>query len=345
MMAWRDNMVNHPSRSKTCRPREHLRAAAQLYPAAWKQFEQFRVDRGRDLPDWPEWCFCPLAGAYAIVSGGGDNRLGPELAGDVGRLGALAAWRMTQGIYRFDPVLYDALVKTPISGDLPAELLYRLPEWCVYIETPGLGCMGVFVHLEHDGNTGRAELRLLVDDDRGLTPYPLHLGEWPLSEAVERAVAESRRQAVASGNTIAAVGLSSAGVIESVADAVAPIVSMVLYLCSEQPDIDGQPMNPQPKRTRHGWRLFPADNPRTWDVGVRLGAALRNAALQQDTGKPAAITGPGRTRPRAHVRVAHWHTYLTGQGRINRVLRWIPPVPVNVDNQDALAASIRSVKP
>jgi len=27
----------------------------------------------RDLPDWPEWCYCPLAGAYAVVSGGGSN--------------------------------------------------------------------------------------------------------------------------------------------------------------------------------------------------------------------------------------------------------------------------------
>lgn len=63
-------------------------------------------------------------------------------------------------------------------------------------------------------------LRLLIDDEQGLTPYPLHLGDWPLSEAVERAVAESRRQAVACGNTIAAVGLSSPRV-------VAPIVSLV----------------------------------------------------------------------------------------------------------------------
>ena len=44
------------------RPVEHLRAIAKKYPAAWKQLESFRADRGKDdLPDWPEWCYIPVA--------------------------------------------------------------------------------------------------------------------------------------------------------------------------------------------------------------------------------------------------------------------------------------------
>ena len=37
----------------------------------------------------------------------------------------LAAWRMTQGIYRIDPTLYAALSETPIAGDIPAQSTIR----------------------------------------------------------------------------------------------------------------------------------------------------------------------------------------------------------------------------
>jgi DNA-binding transcriptional regulator YiaG len=59
---------------------------------------------------------------------------------------------------------------------------------------------------------------------------------------------------------------------------------------------------------RAGWRLFPADGIRTWDVGVRLGAALRKAYAADQTGQPQG----DRAGVRGHVRRAHWHTYLSG---------------------------------
>src|SRR6185369_17498093 len=109
-----------PIQQRACRPRAHLAAAGKLYPEAWKTADAFRADRGCDgLPDWPDWCYLPLAGWYAIVSGGCTNRIPSHLIGDVGRLAALGTWRATQGIYRFDPALYHAIVETPVDGDLP----------------------------------------------------------------------------------------------------------------------------------------------------------------------------------------------------------------------------------
>ena len=118
------------------RPVEHLRAIAKKYPAGWKQLESFRADRGKDdLPDWPEWCYCPVAGSYAIVSGGGS--LPPGAGADIASVAGLGAWRATQTIYRFDPAFVAALVDTSLHR-LPVESFYRLPEWCVYIEAPDL---------------------------------------------------------------------------------------------------------------------------------------------------------------------------------------------------------------
>jgi len=98
------------------------------YPDSWKLFDQFRADRGKGLPNWPNWCFCPLAAAYAIVSGGGKNRCTVDNVGDVAILGGLASWRLSQGVYRFDPVLYENLINTPVAGDIPVDVLLRLPD-------------------------------------------------------------------------------------------------------------------------------------------------------------------------------------------------------------------------
>jgi len=46
-----------------------------------------------------------------------------------------AAWRQGRGIYRLCPELAEALAGTDRDGDLPADLLYRLPEWCVLAPT------------------------------------------------------------------------------------------------------------------------------------------------------------------------------------------------------------------
>jgi len=94
-------------RDLKCRPLKYLGRYGKKYPDVWKLFDQFRVDRGKGLVDWPNWCFCPLAASYAIVSGGGDNQCTPETVGDVAVLGALSAWRLSQEIYRFDNTLFD----------------------------------------------------------------------------------------------------------------------------------------------------------------------------------------------------------------------------------------------
>lgn len=330
---------------RPCRPRDHVTAAAHHYPDAWRLSDQLRADRGRNgLSDWPAWCYLPLAAAYAIVSADlRVDRLSVQQVGDVARLGALAAWRVTQGIFRFDPALYTAIVDTPVSGDVPHDVLYRLPEWCVYVETPGLAwndgqLFGFFAHLEYDVNTGRPELRLLLDADTALVPVPLHLGPWSLAESISRAVDVARVQA-----TVVGVGMPG-GVPQVLREWVEPLVSLLLYLCSQNAEIgDGQrrPANPEPKRTKSGWRLFPPDRPTTWDVGVRLGSALRAAYHAAETGQGGTHAGP-----RAHIRRAHWHGYWIGprEGERRFDLRWMPPIPVNVNDVADLPATVRPMK-
>lgn len=37
------------------RPKQHLIDAAKRYPGAWRQVDDFRAGKGKDLPDWPPW--------------------------------------------------------------------------------------------------------------------------------------------------------------------------------------------------------------------------------------------------------------------------------------------------
>lgn len=346
---------------RTHRARQILETVGRAYPQAWAQADRMRSMRGQELPDWPDWCYLPVHGAYAIVSGGGERRVPIEHSHHTGIVAALAAWRMGQIVVRYDPALYEALVQTPITGDLPTALLYRLPVWCVYVETPGMLAWegrpihGCWAHLDWDAD-GPAELRLLLDTAvspdlaldaaRGCVPVPLLLGEGALHDALHRLFASWQRQAIAHGYDMHAPAAQYA---DAVAAKLAPILSLVLYLCSDAPDWSGEPpANPAPVRTRrHGWRLYPADGLRVWDVGVRLGAALRRAYHAQETHQGGTHAGP-----RPHIRAAHWHTILSGPrlradgsdippAERRRDLRWMPPIPVMLDDVDSLPATVR----
>ena len=79
----------------------------------------------------------------------------------------------------------------------------------------------------------------------------------------------------------------------------------------------------------------------TWDVGVRLGAALRRAYQAAQTGGTDTHAGP-----RAHIRRAHWHGFWSGprEGERRFDLRWLPPIPVNVEDVGELPFTVRPVR-
>jgi len=345
------------------RPKRHLEHYARLYSDAWKDVDSMRADRGKDLPWWPEWCFLPLAGSYSIVSAEAERQgvistrtltAGP-LVNDVGILGALVAWRVTQGVYRFDPDVFRSVVDTPVTGDIPHEVFFNLPEWCVYIETPGLTHLGepmhgFFAHLEYDVNDNRKELRLVLDVDVNgapfLVPRPLHLGSWTLRESIDRMIKESQRQA--GGDILEPVASELAKEMTSQLEV---IVSLLLYLCSVNGEIgndEKRPEKPQSVKTKKGPRLFPPDKPRTWDVGVRMGAAIRHYYNQTIVNNEQEFTRH-HTSPRTHIRRAHWHGFWTGSRNLPEerqyILKWISPIIVNPsENKELLPVTIRLVK-
>ena len=358
---------------------EHRRhRACDKLEAAGKEYrwlyEVTKIARRDDSGQWPSHIFVPIP-ALAAHLPDALSRMDRQAALNIVALDPInasvwiaagltwSAWRMTQGIYRFDPVLYKALIDTPLSGDIPAGILTQMPEWCVYIETPDLWVpatpgfdaapiRGVWVR--HDiGGSDEAILVITPDTDTGDQLIPscqyLQLGVGSLDNSLRSALAEYVKDGISFDqpeNEVIA-GLSSW---------LRPVLNLLLYLCA---DVEftrrgklGQPVNPEPTRTRRaGLQLFPVSSPTEWDVGVRLGAALRAAYQAAQIGSAGGM----HNSPRGHIRCAHWHGFRSGPRKREDGteipldarkfdLKWLPPIPINVGDIDALPAVVKPVE-
>ena len=314
------------------RPLWHLRGLSQAYPRFGEGVDRFRAGKGSaDLGDWPDWCFLPLAAWIAIATDGKPGT--PSILDTIGAtyLAAIGAWRYSKGIYYFDDEVRSALIQTDIAGDLPADVLLRLPEWSVYVATLGLtwgdhDLLGFWAHLEYDAGNGDRELRLLLDLDwdRGLPAVAIHLDAGTLIEAIARTFA----QGVAQTGLVGGLPDPVLRAAEVTAERVAPLVSLLLYLCSDEPEIDDDrqpgvsPIRPEATKTKRGWRLFAPDRERYWVVGKPLGEVIRRGRAE------ASAAGHRTVRP--HIRRGHWHGYWLGprDGERRFAYHWLPPMVI-----------------
>jgi hypothetical protein len=336
------------------RPMELLRSV----PAkVFEQLEAFRARKGQaPIPDWPSWCYLPIAAGYAVATQGSpveELTLEQRIMGGqyASRYTGLAAWRITKGIWDIDSDLARELWDTPLEGRLPADALFRMPEWCVYICIPeGLASSelmgrtsGFFAWLEADANGHGNELRFLLDrpgaDLLDLVPLGLHLTRPTIDECVEEFLREARAQAA----EIGAYDAAQMGAAGEMLHALLPhLVSVVLYLCSSEPDLTRR--LPPPPGSGRKVSPRPVRDPVLWPVGIRIGAALRAAvATPRESSEPGEPTG-WQVRP--HVRRAHWHAYWVGrrteEQRGERLeLRWVSPVLIG---GDGAVATVRPVQ-
>ena len=274
---------------------------------------------------WPENIFLPTSEWYHAAK---DVMESPEDMIRVGELSIRGPHRYTRSVYKFDPTLQESLMSTQLKGDLPCDLLLRLPEWTVFIDIDE----GVYVALDHTpadapvpppvyDETGvlasptpitEYELRILTGEDVAVIP----LGPWSVAEAVDRLI---------DGLEIDHGRFDVAGAYSRMTYIAERYLPLIMYICSDGVDYPDRerPQRPQPVRTRRdGWKLFPAKRDRVWKLGERTGEAIRR-------GRRGA-THSGRKGPAPHIRRAHWHTLRNGQ------VKFFPPIPVAQHATDEL---------
>lgn len=329
-----------PSRPGEVPPKTVIREIMQRWPNAWRQADVFREARGADgIPNWPDWCYLPIHAGVAIATQGRPN---PEIQLSVwpALISGIASWRVTQGVYRFDPDLFRMLIEQPMEGVIPCATLYRLPEWAVYIETPGMkfplgnrNLVGVLAYLDWDENRQAInELRfVLFSGDGYRSLMSILLGDWTIEEAIQHIYDEALKNSGEFGRQMAAVP------VEQVLppDYFTRLVNLTLYLCAENADMLVRP-HPSTRVSAIG-KLQPPKEPKSWDVGIRIGSAIRKYENEKIQGTTPRDDSTSHNSPRPHVRRAHWHSFWTGPKDLKDrklAIRWLPPIPVNVQQEN-----------
>lgn len=324
---------------ETPRPKQVLKGISRKWPNWWQQVKIFRAEKAKSSLTWPDWCYLPISASVAIATQGAEIKTQEDMIAlglSPSTIAAAAAWRVTQGVYRFDPDLYNSLVNQPMDDNLPCEALHRLPEWCVYIETIPENTdkdhvVGFWAHLEYDDSPAHEELRLVLFWNTGdLLPVSIYIGDWTLEEGLRRYIEEAIKQA-------AKYGIQIPGSVYNVQDAAA-LVQLVLYLCADNADMP-QVRHPS-GRVRMSGQVDVPRQERYWTVGERIGAAIRKYQNESNTEQGNEyIPDSIHARPRPHIRRAHWHHYWTGprQGERKLILHWLPPIPVGVDENEGPA--------
>ena len=354
----------------------------------------------------PSWCYSPFeeSALSFVTTYAKELGLGPLLPSqledafvrqrcDEGHTLSrfLATWRATKGIFRFDADLLDALISTTEMTNTPSASMLRLPQWCVYIDVQrkaiwqGEEVHGFFAMLCQDSDDeSLPTLCLLICTATSQTTLRLPLGRVTLADALATMVARadevlvSREAHFRESGEEDPVRINPSDFridIDAVRKDLPAILNVLLYLCADNADFgaSSRPANPGVTKTRRGSKLFCAQSVAEWEVGVRVGTELRHA-LQAARPYPFASTaaqysdGPLRevSRPRPHIRNAHWHHFWTGpklpskpechadeaQGeretgisKADRklIVRWILPTLVNARTSEAVPTVIRDV--
>ena len=256
--------MNHlTTNNPTPRPINALATLSKHFPRAWQQADAFRKNPA-GFPDWPDWCFMPLSAWLTIALNSGPQRTSRASLHMMACLGALGAWRINQSIYQFDADLIKKLISTPVGGDLNCTTLFQLPDWCVYVETPGIkffekSLNGFFAHLEFDVSSGDPELRLLLDVEEGFSKTSIDLGPWSFEEGFKRMTMRSNFNVEPDDSDLA------------LKSQLQPLVSILFYLCSDEAkNSQGKnfPSNQASNPRQKGAKIIPAREPTFWNFSL-----------------------------------------------------------------------------
>lgn len=369
-------------------PNKEVVARAQGLPASWTrrraevwtELEALRQDARSRWGDWPAWCWLPsdVAGEWAylrltlgsqgamrrggladvlpevewgadgwLLHANGQDRLYHTIA--TTQVTAAASWRLTRGIYRYDPLLLSTLLETAVDR-IPPEVFLQLPEWCPYVDLdsgladpalPRERILGFYAHLDWTHHfPEKAMLRLMVTVQREQPTrllwvpeclpleYPSLGDAW--ADLARLSTAEKRERAEGEWASMMRVCLPP-----------------LLYLCSQRADVRHR-SDPDRRPERRPPSARDDGGPDWWEVGYRIGAALRRPAPP-----PADLDAIGEESPnergthrspRPHLRRSHWQRYRVGPGREDvRVNLKLPFLVGDLEGRE-LVPTIRRVR-
>ncbi|WP_270666788.1 MULTISPECIES: hypothetical protein [unclassified Aeromonas] len=260
-------------------PKYYLDQIREHFPDCLDGMNMLLAQYGDEYGEWPSWCLLPKNAWILIAEMKRAADEGPhytELTDETliqatmvaSDLEAIATWSLTQGIYRFEPTVFEHLCQSPPSPKPSKRLLHRLPEHAVYIETAGLhnlGLAGFWAHMGYYQETDNACLNFLLNLDDGLVPLMVPLGDWPHSDALRYSMDIIEE---------CGEGMTEDSVAREM-ELLPKCLALVTFLCEDKADIDDpNNHNDTPKRIAlkpdyPGPQLYLAKRSRVWRVGHR----------------------------------------------------------------------------
>ena len=260
-------------------------------------------------------------------------------------------WRNTAGVYTIDESVAPQALASLIPNETPSDIFSNLPEWCVYMALPKdydmrcpvnqwvnkdrknshgelvyqvLGfwamhdrvvykgknhlCLDIYMHVDHDDDV---ELKDMI-----ITPTRILLSP-------DTTVFESFK-----------IGYPDCGETEFNATSIRQALSMLLWLCVEEPDvtnIKGVRMSrddlklPRFARNKKTGVFVPPNQETHFEIAKRMGGEVRewNKEIERVQGLPAKRKAP-------HIRRGHWTGVWIGSGA-NKTYKvyWQQPLFIN----------------
>ena len=324
-----------------------LKKISEQYPKAWDQMEMFHSENGSpQLGSWPDWCYAPMSAALAVASEGYDlNKLPIDIRmamiSVAQAIFAIAPWRLSKEVYVIDEDLKDLLFEQDGELDVPDEVLLQLPYPCFYVELPNTyyradKIHGFFVTLEYDVNNGDKELKpVFLTDDGNIFSYSIHIG----AKTIEESVDMLDKQALENTNGDKELKRLVLRAMQDSAETkifLKQILQVILYILAQNAEIT--PNSEQSFITKRGKTVKDKYSEiRKWDVGIRVGAAIRQQKAKEQSRKKEYKESEHQS-PRPHMRRGHWHHFWTGPKaqpeERKLILKWLSPMAIAANPED-----------
>jgi hypothetical protein len=272
-------------------------------------------------------------------------------------------WRYTKLIYRLSNDIVRDVAGTYVDN-IPDQVLKEFPAWSIYVAAEELHTElptpypihGFFFYplVNHDGNI----IRLFIVDDlkQGQGISGLKEKDVDVVDNIVRikdsreGLIESRTMECIDGEVVVTINEEIKDFRDREFNLLNAQLSMVLYICSQKNDIREADKSKRPGKNKgqpYPSHESPAADIREWDVGIRMGQAIRQYRQSETAGEDKLTTTASK---RPHIRRGHWHTYWTGSRKPELAyerkpkLKWLPPVPINSEDVDSLPVVITPVE-
>lgn len=313
-----------------CKPLELTNWIAEKFPNCWEILEKIRND---ESADWDKKrCYIPIGECMSLLD---TSSIKCAYIGQI--MAATASWRIHKQIYQFSSEMEEMLMKQNNNKDtiVPVDVFDNLPYQCIYIKLSQENENdGFFVHFDDDVTAKRLELRILLVDKNNVWKalfLSIEKGK-TLQENATKLIEETERMKRASHIESS---FDKEDLIKNYIDTIKPYLQLILYICSENKEIEENPE--QKKITRKPKsKEFIKDKFREvqiWDLGLQTTEIIRkynksHININKIENKEVHTTNKSGTPKKPHSRRGHWHHYWKGTiGTDERrlVLKWVAP--------------------